>query len=235
MSLFNGVLFVIPARGGSKGIPNKNIKDFLGKPLIYHSIEYARNFVSDEFICLSSDDNKIIKSAEQIGLNVPFVRPEKLATDFADSFSVLKHAVDFYENNRNMDIKAVVLLQPTSPIREFLHLEEAMKLYNSNTEMVVSVCESKNNPYYSIFEEDNSGFLHISKGDGSYTRRQDVPKTYEYNGSIYIINAEIFKVRSSFKDVQKKIKYVMPEKYNIDLDTLEDWNYAEYRFTRGEI
>lgn len=231
--MFDNLLFIIPARGGSKGIPKKNIKLFLGKPLIQYSIEFARNFVSDNNICLTTDDEEIIKCAKKLHLEVPFVRPDILATDTADTFGVLKHAYSFFKNHRNKQFEAIVLLQPTSPLRETKHLEEAINLYNSDIELVVSVCESPSSPYFSMFEEEEDGFLKICKGKGIYTRRQDAPKTYEYNGSIYIINKVAIETKNSFKELTKKVKYLMDNYYDTDIDTLEDWNYAEYKYLKG--
>jgi N-acylneuraminate cytidylyltransferase len=227
--MFQNTLFIIPARGGSKGIPNKNIKPFLGKPLIHYSIEYARQFVSDEFICLSTDDDQIIDCASAIGLAVPFVRPAHLASDTADTFGVLKHALAHYWS-KGFRPDAIVLLQPTSPIRAYQHLEEAMALYNPSIEMVVSACQAHSSPYFNLFEENSAGFLEISKGGGAFARRQDAPVVYEYNGSIYIINSTVFEEKKSFGEVTKKVKYLMDNYYALDIDTPEDWDYAEYKY-----
>lgn len=186
------ILVIIPARGGSKGIPGKNIKLLGGKPLIYYAIDVARAIVDDTHICVSTDDDQIIRVVEQYGLSVPFIRPTELATDTAGSYGVLLHALSFYES-KGEHFDAVVLLQVTSPFRTVNHVREALNLYNKDLDMVVSVKETDSNPYYLCFEEDTEGMLHISKGDGHYTRRQDCPPVYEYNGAIYIINPERMK------------------------------------------
>ena len=183
------ILVIIPARGGSKGIPGKNIKLLGGKPLIYYAIDVARAIVDDTHICVSTDDDQIIRVVEQYGLSVPFIRPTELATDTAGSYGVLLHALSFYES-KGEHFDAVVLLQVTSPFRTVNHVREALNLYNKDLDMVVSVKETDSNPYYLCFEEDTEGMLHISKGDGHYTRGQDCPPVYEYNGAIYIINPE---------------------------------------------
>ena len=221
------LLFIIPARGGSKGIPRKNIRLLNGKALLHYSIEFARLFTTDDNICLSTDSEEIVSCARQINLEVPFRRPAELATDTAGSYEVLKHALFFFEEcGKKFD--AVVLLQPTSPLRERKHLEEALQLYTSNLDMVVSVKSSTANPYYNLFEENGEGYLELSKGDGRFTRRQDMPDVYEYNGSLYIINPESLHSRKSFKEFSATRKYVMDEKYSIDLDTLQDWDYTEF-------
>lgn len=218
-------LVVIPARGGSKGIPRKNIKPFDGKPLIYYTIDTAREIVPDEDICVSTDDDEIIQVVEDYGLKVPFKRPAELATDTAGTYEVLLHALNYYEQQgKHYDV--VMLLQNTSPFRTAEHVKEALKLYTSDVDMVVSVKECPANPYYCVFEEDNNGFLHVCKGDGNIFRRQDAPKVYEYNGAIYIMSAEKLKTTHMHK-MQKRVKYVMDELSSVDLDTMWDWQMAE--------
>jgi N-acylneuraminate cytidylyltransferase len=219
------ILVIIPARGGSKGIPHKNIKPLDGKPLIHYTIDEAREIVGDEDICVSTDDPEIIKCVEVYGLKVPFVRPEELATDTAGTYEVLLHALNFYEKQgRHYDV--VLLLQNTSPFRKAEQIKEALKLYTPDVDMVVSVKECAANPYYCVFEEDNNGYLHVCKGNGNIFRRQDAPKVYEYNGAIYIMNAETLKTTHMHK-MQKRVKYVMDDLSSFDLDTMWDWEMAE--------
>lgn len=218
-------LVIIPARGGSKGIPHKNIKLLAGKPLIEYTIDVARAIVPDENICVSTDDQKIIKVVENYGLKVPFVRPEELAIDKAGTYEVLLHALKFYED-QGKHFDNVILLQNTSPFRNAEHVREALKLYSPEIDMVVSVKESTSNPYYNCFEENNKGYLHISKGDGLFTRRQDVPKAYEYNGAIYIINPNSLK-KMPLGKFSHRVKYVMDDMHSVDLDNMIDWKFAE--------
>ena len=218
-------LVIIPARGGSRGIPGKNIKPLNGKPLICYAIDAARNVVADEDICITTDDDSIIKVVEEYGIKVPFKRPGYLATDKSGSYEVLLHALDFYEAKGN-SYDAIVLLQPTSPFRNGKHVVEAMSLYSQDVDMVVSVKPSDANPYYDCYEDDENGFLAISKGDESYTRRQDCPPVYEYNGAIYVINPISLK-KANLSEFTKKVKYVMDSVHSVDLDTLLDWIIAE--------
>jgi N-acylneuraminate cytidylyltransferase len=218
-------LVIIPARGGSKGIPRKNIKLFGGKPLIYYTIDCARAICPDEDICVSTDDAEIISVVKQYGLKVPFVRPNELATDTAGTYEVLLHALDYYEKQgKHYDV--VVLLQNTSPFRKAAQVKEALLLYKEDVDMVVSVKECPANPYYCVFEENQEGFLHVCKGDGNIFRRQDAPKVYEYNGAIYVMNAEVLKTTHMHK-MQKRVKYVMDDLSSFDLDTMWDWKMAE--------
>lgn len=226
-------LIIIPARGGSKGIPHKNIKPLNGKPLIQYTIDVARGVAKDEDICVSTDDSEIIKCVEDYGLKVPFIRPAELATDTAGTYEVLLHALDFYEKQgRHYDV--VLLLQNTSPFRNIEHVKEAMKLYLPDIDMVVSVNQTKTNPYYNCFEEDSEGFLKKTLDCTGFVRRQDAPVTYEYNGAIYVINAAQLK-RMSLGKFTRKIKYVMDDIHSVDLDNMIDWKFAEFIIKEGLV
>ena len=227
MNDFDKVLVIIPARGGSKGIPHKNIKPLNGKPLIYYTIDTARALTSDENICVSTDDLEIKEVVEAYGLNVPFLRPDELASDTAGTYEVLLHALNYFEQQGKL-YDAVLLLQVTSPFRTEEHVREAMKLFwsRNDVDMVVSVKEPASNPYYNMYEEDKNGFLHVSKGEGKYYRRQDAPKVYEYNGAVYIMRADELK-RTHMHHMQNRLKYVMDEQSSYDLDTMQDWYIAE--------
>lgn len=227
------ILVIIPARGGSKGIPRKNIKPFNGKPLIYYTIDCARAICNDEDICVSTDDLEIIKCVEDYGLKVPFVRPAELATDTAGTYEVLLHALDFYEKQgRHYDV--ILLLQNTSPFRNAEHVKEALKLYRPDIDMVVSVNQTKTNPYYNCFEEDPEGFLKKTLDSTGFVRRQDAPVTYEYNGAIYIINPEQLK-KMSLGKFTRRVKYVMDDLHSVDLDNLIDWKFAEFVLKEGLV
>lgn len=220
------ILYLIPARGGSKGIPGKNIKPFMGKPLICHTIDQARAAgANDCDICVSTDSEEIRNTVESYGLKVPFMRPAHLATDTAGSYEVILHALEWFENHDN-NYDLVVLLQTTSPLRTAQDIREAISLWTPDTDMVVSVCEAATNPYYNAFETDENGNLHISKGDGRYTRRQDAPKVWEYNGAVYVMKAESLH-RISLSEFPIKRPYVMPTERSVDLDTPADWVRAE--------
>lgn len=217
--------FVIPARGGSKGIPGKNIKPLAGKPLIAYSVDVARQLADDCDICVSTDDERIAQTVRDMGLDVPFMRPDYLATDNCGTYEVLLHAVDFYEKlGRNYD--TLVLLQPTSPMRTADDVRAAMQAYTPDIDMVVTVTEAASNPYYNCYETDSEGFLHISKGDGKYVRRQDAPKAWEYNGAVYVINIESLK-RMPLGKFQRRRMVEMSRERSIDLDTPLDWMVAE--------
>lgn len=214
-------LFLITARGGSKGIPGKNIKPLAGKPLIHYSIEYARQFATEQDICLSTDSHEIIDVAAQINYYAPFVRPDYLAADNSGSYEVIVHAYNFYLS-QGISYDNIVLLQPTSPLRNITHLAEAMALYSHDIDMVVSVFETQLYHYY----QEVNGLL--QPFGPVYTRRQDAPVLYKHNGSIYIINVNALMQYKSFGQFNKVRKYVMSEDYSLDIDTMDDWKRLEY-------
>lgn len=217
------ILYIIPARGGSKGIPHKNIKLLAGKPLIYYSIDVARALTTDENICVSTDDNEIIKVVENYDLKVPFKRPDCLATDTATSNDVLLHAIEYYESQgKQYDI--IVLLQPTSPLRRKEQVQEALALYRNDLDMVVSVKESHAPSV--LCSENKEGFLELIFNKTG-ARRQDISSFYEYNGAIYIINVEKLK-RYSLAGLSRINKYVMDEISSIDIDCQFDFSFAEF-------
>jgi CMP-N-acetylneuraminic acid synthetase len=220
----NKFLYIIPARGGSKGIPHKNIKRFNGKELIRYSIEAAKAIADDEDICVSTDDDGIISVVENAGLKVPFKRPDYLATDSCGTHEVLLHAIEFYEAlGRHYD--AVVLLQPTSPFRKVSDIENSIKLYNNDIDMVVSVNESSSNPFFNAYTINDECYL-TSLLNKKFERRQDAPTVYEYNGAVYVMNIKSLKEKK-MKDFTKVIPYIMDEISSLDLDTPLDWAIAE--------
>lgn len=231
MILNRRILVVIPARGGSKGLPQKNVKPLLGKPLIYYTIDSARSLFPDNQICVSTDDPGIKKVVEEYNLSVPFLRPDELSTDTAGTYEVLLHALEYYESNGNT-YDFILLLQPTTPIRKKEHIEEIIKLVGRiDFDMVASVSIPKDSPYFNMFEEEEKGYLRKSK-ENNYTRRQDAPKVYAMNGSIYLINVESLKKRNINK-FEKVVKFVMEESiYNIDIDTKDDWILAEMQLQK---
>jgi N-acylneuraminate cytidylyltransferase len=223
------ILYVIPARGGSKGIPHKNIKPLNGKPLIYYTIDVARQLTTDDHICVSTDDDEIIDVVEKYGLKVPFKRPHSLATDTATTNDVLLHALNFYES-KDIVYDLVILLQPTSPLRKAIHVEEALSLYTDSLDMIVSVKES--HAASLICKENEDGFLEFCYNHTAL-RRQELSSYYEYNGAIYIINIKRLKEKS-LRGFTIKMKYVMDGISSIDIDTPLDWILVETILNRSK-
>lgn len=217
-------LVVIPVRGGSKGVPGKNIKPLAGKPLIYYTLEAARAVFPDEQIIVSTDDEQIKACVENTGFKVPFLRPAELATDTTGSYEVLLHALEWAElASYYPDI--LILLQATTPFRTAIHIREALMLFDETTEMVVSVKETSSNPYYILFEENEKGWLEKSK-QGTFVTRQHCPKVWEFNGGIYIFNVKVLKDKP-FQEFTRIRKYVMDQWSSHDIDTPLDWEMAE--------
>lgn len=220
------ILYLIPARKGSKGLPGKNTKLLGDKPLIEYSIDFALNNVkNDDALCISTNDEDVIAIAKSKGISIPFIRPEELANDSASSHDVIIHAINEYEK-LNQTFDAVLLLQPTSPFRIQDDLTNLIKEYSINTDMVVSVKLAKENPYFTLFEENSEGFLNKSK-TGNYERRQDCPEVYAINGSMYLINIASIK-KSRITELKNIKKIIMPEERSVDIDTLADWTLAEF-------
>lgn len=218
-------LVIIPARGGSKGVPGKNAKHLNGKPLIQYTIEAALEVFDKEDILVSTDSEEIKQIAENCGLHVPFLRPAHLSEDTSSSRDVILHAFSHSKEVEGKDPDTIILLQPTSPFRTGKNIEGAIELFNDETEVVVSVKKTKSNPYYILFEENDHSFLSASKS-GNYLRRQDIPDVYELNGAIYIFRPEHVQSKNILESDRIR-KYLMEEIPSHDIDTPLDWEVAE--------
>lgn len=215
-------LFVITARGGSKGLPGKNIKNLCGKPLIAYSIDVARAFTEDENICVSTDSQEIIDVVEKYGLKVPFVRPPYLATDTASSSDVLVHAINFYKN-KGKEYRRLCLLQPTSPLRTVKDVEGALSLYRDDIDMVYGM--TKSHAPSVLNEENEDGFM-VSVFNKGGLGRQYVREMYETNGAVYVMNVKSL-LEKGMKGFTRKIKYVMSKEHSIDIDDIVDFLLVE--------
>ena len=219
------ILYLIPARGGSKGLPGKNIKELNGKSLINHSVDFARNFSEDSDICVSTDSTEIIKCVENNNLKVHFKRPTQLASDTASTTEVINHALDYYKSKGKL-YDVLILLQPTTPYRRIDDLTNMIDLWDNKIDLLVSVKESHDSPYFNLFEENSKGYLCKSK-ESIVTRRQDSPKVFSMNGSIYIYNVNSINSKST-KNLTKIKKYIMNDPiYSIDIDNEFDWEIAK--------
>ncbi|MCR4943547.1 MAG: acylneuraminate cytidylyltransferase family protein [Clostridium sp.] len=226
---------VITARGGSKGIKNKNIKKLNGIPLIDYSFQACKNSKYLDKVILSSDDKNIIDFAISKGIEVPFVRPPELATDEATSFSVIKHAVNFFENiGENFDY--IVTIQPTSPFRTSNNIDEAIEslINDGEADSLVSVSDIEYHPYW--MKKINNGYLEpfMSIDEKSITRRQNLPQLYKMNGAIFISKKILITEGTAI--LGEKVKpYYMDLKASIDIDTIEDFKMAEYVLKNKEL
>lgn len=217
---------LIPARGGSKGVPGKNIRPICGRPLIEYTVKDALDVTDAENVIVSTDSVEIAEAARKAGANVPFMRPHELATDTAGSREVILHAAEFLQG-QGKDFDSVVLLQPTSPLRDPEDIRKALDMYeNSDADMVVSVNEAQTNPYYNGFEADADGYLKLSKGEGGIRRRQDAPKVWEFNGSIYVIRLDALR-NAEISQLEKILPLPVAPETGIDIDTETDFIIAE--------
>ncbi len=223
------LLALIPARGGSKGVPGKNIRLLGGKPLIWYAYEAARISGLFSEIVLSTDDEEIAETGKRIGFMVPFIRPAELATDSARSIDVVIHAIDSLEA-LGYQYDAVVLLQATSPFRQKNLITDAVRTMTERAaDSIVSVRKVPHqyNPHW-VFEASKNKVLHISTGDETLiTRRQDLPDAYYRDGQIYITKTGVIRTSSSF--IGNKLTYILNEYpgSEINIDSIEDWEAAE--------
>lgn len=221
------ILGLIPARGGSKGIPGKNIRLLDGKPLLQYTFGAGRNSKLLSRLILSSDDTAIIEVAELLGLEVPFVRPSHLAQDDTGSLEVVLHALNFLEA-RGETYDAVCLLQPTSPFRKEGLIDAAIEKFSSGGfDSLISVRQVPENfnPHW-IFEEQN-GLLKIATGeDEIITRRQELPTAFYRDGAVYLTKTEVLRDQKSL--FGKKVGFIdaTGEPY-VNLDEPSDWEKAE--------
>jgi CMP-N,N'-diacetyllegionaminic acid synthase len=222
------ILGIIPARGGSKGVLGKNIKLLGEKPLICYTIDATKDSKLLNEVILSSDDDEIMAVANELGLKIPFKRPDNLATDESPTIDTVIHALEYYKSN-GITFDAVCLLQVTNPFRTGKFIDEAItKFQNSNTDSLISVLEVPHeyNPHW-IFEENTNGNLKISTGEEKIiTCRQNLPTSFYRDGSIYIAKVEvIMKQRSLYG---KSISYILADKdRHVNIDTMKDWKIAE--------
>lgn len=219
------IIAIIPARKGSKGIKDKNIKLLKGKPLIAYSIEAGLNSKYIDKVIVSTDGEKIANIAKMYGAEVPFLRPKNLSTDTAKTIDAVIYCIDELKKCGEI-YDYIVLLQPTQPLRQSWHIDEAIELiFEKNEEGLVSVSEVRDNPIL-IRSIDENGYTKSLLKECSTRRRQDFDIYYRVNGAIYInkIN-ENFNNSTSLND--NKLAYIMDSSYDVDIDELNDFKIAE--------
>lgn len=222
------ILAVIPARGGSKGVPRKNKKLLNGKPLIQYSIDAAlqSNYITE--VVVTTDDEEIMAIAKSLGANVPFLRPKHLAEDTTPTLPVIQHVISYFEaEGKRFD--AICLLQPTSPFRPKGFLDKALETFiEKQTDALISVLEVPHqyNPHWT-FEPNKNGILEIATGEKNIIpRRQELPKAYHRDGSIYITKTNIIQQENSLYG--NSLAYIVSDStYYVNIDTQDDWEQAE--------
>lgn len=222
------VLGLIPARGGSKGVPRKNIRLLCGKPLLQYTAEAALAAKRLTRVILSTDDEEIAEVGRRCGLDVPFLRPKELASDDSPMLPAVQHAIRTLElNGEKFD--ALCLLQPTNPLRNPDDIDGCIRLLEERgVDAVVSMLAvpAEHNPHWVYFQDQN-GMLHLSTGEATpIPRRQALPPAYHREGSVYVTRRDLVMEKSSLYG-NSLAGYLMDEQRSVNIDTLEDWAQAE--------
>lgn len=221
------ILAIIPARKGSKGILNKNIKNIAGKPLIYWTIDAAKKSKYISEICVSTNCTEIAKISSQFGIDVNKLRPNDLAEDETMISDVILHELSFFNK-----AEIICLLQPTSPLRTYKHIDEAISnFFADNASALVSVMKTKHSPLWSFEVNDKNHINPFFSWEKMNKRRQDLPETYMLNGAIYLAKKDFFKKNKSFFS-NNTIVYKMDSNVSIDIDDIDDFILAENKLIR---
>jgi CMP-N,N'-diacetyllegionaminic acid synthase len=216
------LIALIPARGGSKGIPKKNVKDFCGKPLIAWSIDVALQATEVDRVIVTTDDQEIADISLNFGAEVPFLRPERFATDETPGIEPVLHAISVLPQ-----FDWVLVLQPTSPLRI---TEDIASIVNyahlNNTNSAVSVVEASNHPHWTYLR-NHSGTLSSMSSGNPVSRRQELPRAFALNGALYLAKREWIMESKAFVS-NETYGYVMPRERSVDIDSPLDWKWAEF-------
>ena len=227
------VLCTICARGGSKGVKNKNIKPINGKPLIAYTIEQAKKSGLFKHIVISTDSDNITAIAKEYGAEVFFKRSTELASDTAGKLDVIRDAFQKSEEYYNEKYDYLIDLDATAPLREVEDITKSFKQFldNANDNLITAMA-SRRSPYFNLVEMTKEGNITLSKTlNDSVLRRQDAPKSYDMNASIYIWKRDVI-LKSDTLFLEKTGLYVMPEERSIDIDTELDYKFVEFLLTK---
>jgi len=220
------ILYLIPARGGSKGLPNKNIRFLHGKPLIAYSIIAANSSDFKGNVVVSTDSNEIAEAGLKYKATVPFLRPENLASDTAATIDVIIHALEWYKE-KQVFFDTVVLLQPTSPLRTSKDIDDALLLFKSKkAEAVASVCEAEHHPLWTNVLPEDGNMENFLRDEVKGKNRQQLPKYFRLNGAVFISTTDALYKHKSFIH-QHTFAFKMPVERSIDIDTEMDFKLAE--------
>lgn len=224
------ILGVIPARGGSRGVPLKNIRPLMGKPLILYTIEAAQKAKGMDAFLVSTDSEEIAGVAEKAGAWVPFLRPAELATDESPTWSTLKHAIENYEELTGHAVHSVVTLQPTTPLRLPEDIDAAIRIYmeaQPEAECLISACEVGHMHPLTLYHGQGMWLRPFLPGQNHTRRRQEWEKVFWRNGALYISRKELV-VKGSRVVGERPLLYEMPSCRSVSIDTEEDFKRAEY-------
>lgn len=234
------ILLTICARGGSKGIPGKNVKKINGKPLIAYSIDLAKkvNEIFNAKISISTDDNEIKKVAESFGITTKYIRPTVLATDQAGKIDTIKDLLKFEEELFQDRFDYILDLDVTSPLRNFKDIQDSFNIISKNeeAETLFSVNLANRNPYFNMVEEKKNGFYSLVKTNlnGSLMTRQSAPRVFDLNASFYWYKRSFFDTEAKSPITQKSLIYEMPH-VCFDLDHQIDFDFMEYLLVNNKL
>lgn len=222
----NKILCVIPARGGSKGLPGKNIKELADKPLIAYTIEHAKQSKYIDRVIVSTESYEIAQISKTFGAEIPFMRPLELAEDNAATIDVLLHAIDWMETVEKYFFDILVLLHVTTPLRTTEDVDNCIEiLVDKNADNIFSVTEAHRNPYFNMVEVTGNGKIKLVK-KGKFTTRQSAPQVFDMNSSIYVWWKDILKKKKKVFLTGSAV-YMMPKERSVDIDDNLDFRIAE--------
>lgn len=225
------MLAIIPARGGSKGLPGKNIKPLNGKPMIAYSIEAALNSKYISNVYISTDDQEIYDIALEYGAKGSFLRPDYLAGDDSLAVDNYIYTLDRLHSELDENVEDFVVLQPTSPLRTCEDIDKAIELYRErNADSVVSYTEEHHPISWHKYLDDSNGLINIFKEE--IKNRQEYKVSFYPNGAVFVFSFDLIKRKQYYSD--KSYAYVMPRNRSVDIDTLEDFEYAEFLLGRSK-
>ncbi len=223
------MIAIIPARGGSKGLPGKNIRPLNGKPLIAYAIETALNTEHIDRVIVSTDDENIAKVALAYGAEIPFMRPKILAVDTAQAIDNYIYTINRLEKEGNEKIEAFVVLQPTSPLRITEDVDGAINMFlQKEADSVISYSLESHPVKWHKYLSEDSRFENIF--DDNIANRQDNRPSYYPNGAVYVFRTSMIREKKYYTD--KSYGYIMPRTRSVDIDFLEDFEYAEFLLNR---
>ena len=226
----------IVARGGSKGVKNKNLRELLGRPLIAHSIVQAKESELFEYISVSSDSDDILKTAKQWGADFLIKRPPELATDSSPKIPAIRHCFSETERLAGCQFALLVDLDVTSPLRNVEDIRGAHDLLvQRDVSNVITGVTAKRSPYFNLVEENEQGFVEIcKKPTEQIARRQDVPRCFDMNASIYVWKREVI-LNSDILFHSDTLLFEMPEERSVDIDSELDFDIVEFLASRNKL
>ena len=228
------VLAVIPARGGSKGIPKKNLHNLAGKPLIYYSLSACQKSKLITDIIVTTDNLDIKKTVESYGLEVPFLRPERLATDDALAIPTVIHSVKKMEKLKNKEYDYVIMIQPTAPLRTAKDIDDSLELlFTEDTDSIISIVDVDNYHPIKMKVINKNRLLDFQDSDLENPPRQSLPKVYIVNGAIYATKRNVLIENETFKG-ESCFPFVMPQERSVNIDNISDFIVAEYYLSLDE-